>query len=243
MQILGEARSRMSGVNYARVLAELALVRISLLEDLESLSTLVAQLKSGKFSGGGASAASRLAPAEGGRPLQRPAAFQRPSPPDEKKNDVREGEEPSSPAEVTVESSPPVAFEPGNESAVWSKVLGRLTDMTHTHAKNISRAAITGPNSLVLAFSKRYHLSKTHFERSDQLSRLEKLVTGVVGRPIRISLVMEDQAEQPVPTPKSSASSPARDPKTSSDPFVQQALAVFGASIIKQEKIVPPPGK
>jgi len=242
MQILGEARSRMSGVNYARVLAELALVRISLLEDLESLSALVQQLKSGQFPGGGTPAAGSRATAEAGRPLQRPAAFQRPSPQNEKKNDVRGGEELSPPTEVTVQSSPPVAFEPGNESAVWSKVLGRLTDMTHTHAKNISRVAITGPNSLVLTLSKRYHLTKTHFERPDQLSRLEKLVAEAVGRPVRISLTVADDHDQPAAPPKSQAASPVRDPKTSSDPFVQQALEVFGASIVKQENVLPPAG-
>ncbi len=47
MQILAESKARMQRVSYGRALAELALVRISLLEDLDRLDDLIAQLKGG----------------------------------------------------------------------------------------------------------------------------------------------------------------------------------------------------
>ena len=47
MQILAEAKHRMQRVSYGRVLTELALVRISLLEDLDRIDDLIAQLKGG----------------------------------------------------------------------------------------------------------------------------------------------------------------------------------------------------
>ena len=50
MQILAEAKGRMQRVSYGRALAELALVRISLLENLDRLDDLIAQLKGGGLS-------------------------------------------------------------------------------------------------------------------------------------------------------------------------------------------------
>lgn len=47
MQILAEAKARMQRVSYGRALAELAIVRISLLADLDRLDDLIAQLKGG----------------------------------------------------------------------------------------------------------------------------------------------------------------------------------------------------
>jgi DNA polymerase-3 subunit gamma/tau len=47
LQILSETRTQMKFVTYGRVLAELALVRISLLENLEELQQVVKALMSG----------------------------------------------------------------------------------------------------------------------------------------------------------------------------------------------------
>ena len=51
MQILAEAKARMQRVSYGRAIAELALVRISLLEDLDRLDDLIAQIKGGVIVG------------------------------------------------------------------------------------------------------------------------------------------------------------------------------------------------
>ena len=48
MQILAETKARMQRVTYGRALAELALVRVSLLDDLDQLDHLIAALKAGQ---------------------------------------------------------------------------------------------------------------------------------------------------------------------------------------------------
>ena len=48
MQVLAESKGRMQRVTYGRALAELALVRISMLEDLDHLDELIAALKAGQ---------------------------------------------------------------------------------------------------------------------------------------------------------------------------------------------------
>ncbi len=81
MQILADTKGRMQRVTYGRALAELALVRIALLEDLTSLDGLIDQLRSGE------PATSSVAAAE-------------------KKNDSLRGELATSPATAAV--APPV---------------------------------------------------------------------------------------------------------------------------------------
>ena len=68
LQILVEAKGRMFRAVYARALAELALVRISLLEDLEDLAVLVRNLSSG---GGTAADAGATAAPQQRRPADR----------------------------------------------------------------------------------------------------------------------------------------------------------------------------
>jgi DNA polymerase-3 subunit gamma/tau len=47
MQIMAETKARMQRVTYGRALAELALIRISMLEDLDRIDELVAKLRGG----------------------------------------------------------------------------------------------------------------------------------------------------------------------------------------------------
>ncbi|MBI3863549.1 MAG: DNA polymerase III subunit gamma/tau [Planctomycetia bacterium] len=270
LQILAEAKHRMKGATFSRVLIELALVRISTLEQLDDLGEIVARLKQSPSvaPGPAARSVSRVLPAPATNAPVREAA---PSP---RESDGRSQVLPSpapatppaaaawippSPVEAVadanglqcdagtnsetptddqqgVERLGTIPFEMGRESEIWSQVLTFLSDMTRTNAKNVSRTAISGPNSLVLTFPKSYYLSKQYLERSpEQLSRVEKALERVVGRPIRVTLAVD---ESEAPARERQLEEPVTDPKTPDagrDPLVQRALAVFGATVIKTE--------
>jgi DNA polymerase-3 subunit gamma/tau len=68
MQIMADTKARMQRVNYGRALAELALVRISTLEDLDRLDDLIARLRGGA----GANLPSQPAGGRGGPPSTTP---------------------------------------------------------------------------------------------------------------------------------------------------------------------------
>jgi DNA polymerase-3 subunit gamma/tau len=72
LEILSQTKARMKGVPYGRILAELALVRIASLEEIDHLGDLVELIKSGKFppTGSGASSGGRE-PSPGVRPAPR----------------------------------------------------------------------------------------------------------------------------------------------------------------------------
>jgi hypothetical protein len=149
-----------------------------------------------------------------------------------------------------VDSAPPEAvatipFEVGQESAIWSQTISLLTDMTKTNAKSVSRAAISGPNTLVLMFPKSYHFSKQALERSpDHIARIERTLERVVGRPIHVTFA-EDETVQTTAVPEvrkteQPNSIAEKGPDLERDTLVQRAISVFGATLIKTESSVAP---
>jgi DNA polymerase-3 subunit gamma/tau len=143
------------------------------------------------------------------------------------------------------ELSQPIPFEAGREGEIWSQVTLLLTDMAKSNDKNVSRTAISGPNTLVLMFPRSYDLSRQYFERSsEQLGKIERALEQVVGRPIKISLAV-DEAVTPLRSTKSPTTSnpEVSEPKPadgSRDPLVQRALSVFGATVVRVETGSPP---
>jgi DNA polymerase-3 subunit gamma/tau len=136
--------------------------------------------------------------------------------------------------------SQPIPFEIGREGDIWSQVTLLLTDMAKSNAKNVSRSAISGPNTLVLMFPRSYDLSRQYFERSsEQLGKIERALERVVGRPIKVSLAV-DESVSPVrasqsPTTSKREVAEAKAADGSCDPLVQRALSVFGATVVRIE--------
>jgi DNA polymerase-3 subunit gamma/tau len=159
-----------------------------------------------------------------------------------------------------------IPFEAGRENEILSQVLLLLSDMAKSNAKNASSAAISGPNTLVLKFPKSYHFCKQFFEKSpDQLKRVEKAIEQVVGRPVSVSLAV-DEVNAPVRDlandvaqetsreaprhvrPASSAGDNRPEAVTADDTsdarqdaLVQRAISVFEARVVKTERGVAPP--
>jgi DNA polymerase III subunit gamma/tau len=250
LQILSEAKGRMKGVSYGRVLVEMALVRMASLEDLDRVADLIELVKSGKVVAGGtvtAPAVRRSLPPTGGTEEKGPGgAVVIPNTTRQEDRaaaiDVSEGESPGTTID-SVPSIPKLNFEPGNEMEIWAQAVSLLSSMTKSHAKNVSSAAISGPNQLVLTFPKSYDLSRQNFERSpDQVRLLQEAVEQVVGRPVRIVLATAVPGPEPGNEPKPTTSRPEidqRKPDAANDQFVQKALAVFDATVVRVDASNP----
>jgi len=89
-------------------------------------------------------------------------------------------------------------------------------------------------------FPRSYDLSRQYFERSsEQLGRIERALERVVGRPIKVSLAVDDSVptvrnSQPPAASKAEAVE-AKPTDGSRDALVQRALAVFGATVVRVE--------
>jgi DNA polymerase-3 subunit gamma/tau len=214
MQILDQTLSRMRYSTQGRVLAELALVRVCCLEDLELLPTLIAQLQAGT-SGTPAARPSAAPGATGGsgRPPGPPGlahqAGQTPGGPKKKAGPAgltRPGD--GLPAAETApqadESSNPAAeavaqvvLSPENAMDVWVQALGRMSGLAVEHARQFDGVAISAPNRLVIHLKAGYTLAKSVCERPDQLARFEKALAEVTGRLVRVEFTLAPEETAP----------------------------------------------
>lgn len=250
LQILADTKSRMQRATHGRALAELALIRICLLEDLEGIEGLVERLQG---------AGNQTVPAPTGRPGRTAGSSAgngatsnarnrdpepAPEPPadDAGQKKTLDSDDGHNLGRVEFAKSVSVAdFVEGQEQEILSQIICRLEDMLKDSVKRASGVAILGPNRLDLQFPARYSFHKQYCERLDELKRLEQLAEQVTGQPVRVtcSLVETGDANPPERSPgtgQGKAEASRKMPDFRNDEFVQQALAVFGGSV---ERIVP----
>jgi DNA polymerase-3 subunit gamma/tau len=248
LQILAETKTRMQRSGMGRALAELALVRLCLLEDTLDLVALVEELRSDQGEAGskGSTGASASRAPSHARSLKtaNPAV---------KKTEVDQSKpEPApSPSAVQVSSAgsdratPSPAFEPSHAAAIWAQIASRIDvkDFLGRAIAKVGRTAISGPNQLEIFFPAAYHVNKSHCEQPANLGRLEKVASEVAGKPVRVVCQVEAPDSQTEPpkggiTPESPAPRTAGnsengrpDPASVNDPYVERARTIFGATI------------
>jgi DNA polymerase-3 subunit gamma/tau len=236
LQLLAETKTRMQRSGHGRALAELAVVRLTLLEATIDLATLVDELRS--------------APAPRTEPKPAPAS----SAP-RQTSVVRSLPNPSelvtklSSSEVKSPETggATVPLKPGHETEFWSELVLQLPvrDILRDSVTKVSNVAIIGPNHLEISFPSAYHLCKGLCEQPAALSRLEKIAGDLAGRPVRItcrldSPPVEAPAKPAKPTaPRGTGNDPQPSAETT-DPYAEKARSIFGATIVRVEPVSTP---
>lgn len=245
MQIMAETKARMQRVTYGRALAELALIRISMLEDLDRIDELVARLKGG----GGANL-----PASPPRLQNSARELPATDVAGEKKNDVdrpsrteiaRVAPDPNmtgeSEAEPEIDSAPPQAalidWKPGCEKDLHAAILGRLNDMIGAHLNRVAKTAISGPSQLDFLFPSNYDLDRRLCDRPEVVNRLEQIVFELVGKRVRVRFLLTDAiaAEPKVVAAPVKATVKSRLIEETDDPYLQEMMTVFGIKSWKSQ--------
>ena len=246
---------------HGRTLLEVALVRISQLEDLAELSQLIANLRDGST---GESSRSR--------PITKPASkknvpaasvdsSRKKSPPAR----TNSGEPPSmateahSPSDsrapltktavtetvvtetaaITPAASEIVPLTADNAETIWQQVLERSEGLVAEHAAYVDCVAISAPNRLVASFKSTYNFHKSFCERPDQKAELERALAEVTGASVRLELDMlrVDPAEEKPGGPSRVLSRKEVHAEIGQRPFVRRALELFDAT---EYKVIPP---
>jgi DNA polymerase III subunit gamma/tau len=240
MQIIDQTLSRLRYSTHGRILAELALLRICRLEDLEAISGLIDQLRDGT-------------PAAVGRP--RPTANvparQTVADPPKKKADepVTTAAEPQAvsgsanaagadgsgiladtPAGGPIQEKPVsdkrVSSGPNdgdgppagagltadNVGTVWNQVLEQLGDLLAEMARLCDGVAICAPNRLGVSFQEKYTSCKTFCERPENLAKLERALAAATGQTVRVefSITAGPPTTGPIGEPGSGSAEPPR---------------------------------
>lgn len=252
-QILSEAKGRMMRSTFARVLLEMALAQISMLENL----TAIASLLSGELPA--LPEATAVAPVATGAP----AAAVNSSESEQKKS-------PESVAKDAPEDPDAAAlidFTQENSDRLLTEVRSQAAFTLSSALKAVSSIAISGPNGLELQLGSSYDFQQRVIEQSESRAAIESIISGLTGVKAAVSLkIITEAAPEPgiqnaqansatlAPKPKPIAkrddSAPqVRGPSAlrvrddvdpEQDAFVQQVVAMFGAKVVR---ITDAPGR
>jgi len=246
IQILDQTILRMRLSTHSRTLAEMALVRICNVEDLQQLPALIAQLKQGGLTslppsparastGRAAATARKAAPASSSNPSQAASTASMPA-----------GSAPPMPASAPAPDAPaadrpvePLTAE--TASKLWDRVLSNLGDMTADQASRYDRAAISAPNRLVIFFSAKYTACKSYCERPEKRDQLEKALSSAAGTRVHLEFrLLQDETSGPAEQ-RPSTSPRQRAQEMTSRPMVRQAMELFDAQVVRVEEPRKPP--
>jgi DNA polymerase III gamma/tau subunit len=231
LQIVDQALGRMRTSGHAAVLAEMAVVRLARLEDLESLAAVVDRL-----------AAGTPAPAGESRPAPppRPAAAAAPPPAEREKKTTA----PAAPAVERVvpepADTPAAAALPHDAAAAW-----RAAAEAHGGLAVDFAAAATGvawrDGGLEVTMPAEASTAAAFLRRPEVAAGIGKALAGMAGRAVRVAVVTAAPAAV---SPTAAARPTAVVPQVTlvreaaEHPLVKQARTLFDAAI---RKVEPPP--
>ncbi len=261
MQILDQTLSRMRQSTQGRILAELSLVRICALEDLDELPKLIAQLQSGVAASPSSMAGtppSRAAAARPGAtatsatsaPESLSAALRAREEGAKKKFEpVASAEETEEPEELAhpTEGAARVEIAAENAAQIWMSALSQLSGLVAEQAKEFERVALESPNRLVITLKPRYALAKSTCERPEQVAKFEQALCDVTGQRLRVHFVLGEDREPDEEKPQGQSAGAARAlsshelrREAEEHPLVQRAMDLFGAEV---QDVIPPRDK
>ena len=218
MQILDQTLARLRFSTQGRILVELALVRLCQLEELDELSTWIAQLQSGSTTpaAGAAQPASSVAAAAGlaGKKNAEPAI-----------------DSPSRSLPTVSQEHPATRLSTENAVEVWNRALQRLSGLAVEHARQFDRIAVSAPDHLVISFKPGYAFAKAICEQPEQISRFEKALSEVTGQAARVEFRLDQEPAVAAVPPQTvrSPSQPQRLKEITGHPLIHRAMELFGA--------------
>jgi DNA polymerase-3 subunit gamma/tau len=240
LDILASAKARARGSNHGRVLLEMALVRLSRLEDLVPLAQL-AQLLSQEGSRGPAPRPAGQQSAAGGNVA--PASRVTLPPETSKKKDGNGADTTSHPSRLTLT--------PESLPEIWPQIIEQAGMALGVHLRKAHFPAISGPNTLAITFGPSYNHSYERCQEPAQVTSLEGLLRKLTGQTWKVKLELTSAAVDP-----SASSAPgAEDTETSlararrekeealKAPLLKRAVDVLGAQVVQMEdgfKVEPP---
>jgi DNA polymerase-3 subunit gamma/tau len=238
-QVLDQTAARLRVSTQVRTLAEMALVRICRLQDLDEVAALVEQLKTGE------------APAPARTPAARPAPAMASAPPAvaAKKNEVASPpsvEGVAMAASVSRAAKPQAEPMPSRDAAVvvldadsaepiWKQMLDRLSGMVAENAAAANRISVDGAGRLVASFPKEFFRK----ECQRNLARIQAALASICGGQVGLVLATHDEPETAAPAPRPTLKQ--QQLEMAAQPFVQRAMELFEGDP-SRVRVVPPGG-
>lgn len=255
MQILDHTLSRMRAVTYDRVLAELALVRLSRLEELLHLGRLLEELKAGGEPTGvatlshladqakrvsavagkdqGASVGGGFPPG-GPSPRGHSATIAGTKAEIEDKRTAAYGVPPkSAPAETIPKGTETQSPQGGvwsqeNAAALWKQAYEKVGGLAADHARMYHNLMVVGTNKLVVSFRKDRDFSRNYCSKPGVRERFEKALSAVVGQPVEVEFALSDEGSTET-TGRPAGTTERLLFDVLQEPMIRKTVEIFGA--------------
>lgn len=232
VQILDQTAARMRVTTHTRTLAEMAIVRICHLEDLDALSSLIPQLKNGIAPPNPTSVVKKnITPRT--EVSQPPAeATPSPTPPRDEtaataKATPAAAEQPAlAPATETssaVADATPLTTE--NAEEIWKQVLNSLSGMVTDHAAEADEISVDTQGRLLINFGGAFH--RDFCEKPANRARLDQALQDVCGKKVGFVLGVHQRKDSPQKSQQKPPSRRQQQADVATQPFVQRAMELF----------------
>lgn len=224
LDVLASTKARLRNSGQGRVLLEMAVVRLSRLEDLVPLTQLAQWVSQGKLT-------SSSPPAR--------AATQASPPEAQKKNPPVRPEPQAGPEEMTN----------ANLGDLWPRIRALTGPMLGSHLERAGEPAISGPNTLVLRFPGGYNSDRDYCQQSSSVARLEEALKRVTGQNwnIRVESATVVEETAPAASEPEEAGSQSRYRRQRAEavqePLIKRAIDVLGAQIVRVDDYAGSPSQ
>jgi DNA polymerase III subunit gamma/tau len=251
MQIVDNGLSRIKQSTQGPILCELTLVRLCRLNEVELLSDLIAQFRSGRtFEGVGDAEASKKKVVPAKKRTTNPAQSSKSTRPDSSipstrpvspPTTVQEAQRPAE-NELSVESTPvkPTGEALSQESLMqaWGQVLGRLPKTLAERAGLADSVEWIGPNRLAATFKAEYTFARSLCARPDETTRIQRVWAEELGKPVSIEFrqLESDDDSETAPAAKRHVSPAQLSAEAAEHPLVRRAGDLFGAEVESVKK-------
>jgi DNA polymerase-3 subunit gamma/tau len=252
-QILDQTAARMRMSTQVRTLAEMALVRICHLQDLDEISTLIEQLKSGESPASGAASKKnesvrQTAATKAHQPHangQQPRALPG-GKPEAPSSSAMMGTYPRPEAGAAVAPATRACKLDGESAeTVWRQALEKLTGIAADCAACATKLSVDNLGRLVASFPESQKFSRDTCLRPSNLSRIESALSEVCGG--RVGLVLTTHHEPADAANALSTTTPRKSVKqqqvdVAAEPFVQRAVELFDGDSSRLRYLAPDAG-
>lgn len=114
--------------------------------------------------------------------------------------------------------------------AIWRQATAEFDGIVADCASHSVHAANPAPNRLVITFPSTYNSSKSFCERPEKQGEMEKIVSRIAGRKMKLEFAVRADAAHDIPA-RPVMSVRQREREITQRPFVQRAVELFSANI------------
>jgi DNA polymerase-3 subunit gamma/tau len=247
-QILDQSAARMRVSTQVRTLAEMALVRICNLQDLDEITSLIEQLRSGEPTSTSAPAAKKNGTPSG--PLPASPAMQARALPGGGRERPPSGAEPATNQQDddNIETPPPrtrIVLDEQSLEPIWQQTLDRLTGTVADCAAAATKLAIDAQGRLLASFPESQRFSRDQCQRPANQDRIEAALAEICGGRVGLTLATHPDPEDALATKAATVkrSSPKQQQlDAAAEPFVQRAVELFDADSSRLKYVAPGEG-